>query len=113
MALSKPFNTIIMAICDVCSVTGNFKHINASSIKTAVSNGFNPWKLGLVSTRDINRALAGINKVTDQQAFLNWKNNTVMPDTTPWNVCPRCNSHLNKYLSKSSITKKWWRFWAK
>lgn len=82
-----------MAVCDICNSPGMGKLVSANSMRTAVNmNGFNPYKLGLVSN---TYSMLGI---SDDMAFDNWKQNIVDIDTTDWNVCGSCMNVLKRYI---------------
>ena len=80
-------------ISDICSTPGKGTIVGPEQIREAVfARGFNPFALGLSSSTAIARQYG-------PRAYEHWKTNIVAPDTTNWNVCPRCYGHLKQYMS--------------
>ncbi len=77
--------------CDICSKPAKGTIINSNDMKYAVKQGFNPYKLGIIP--DIYSNLG----IDTAQA---WQN-TIVNDTTDWNICSSCLPQLKKYLPKS------------
>ncbi len=97
-------------ICDICSKPGRFKEVTSDAVRQAVQEGFNPFDLGLIAI-DPTQEMLGMTK---EKLFINWKNNTVAPDTTNWNICPVCYGNMEKNLNpQSGIMGLWKKLFGK
>ncbi len=83
-------------ICDICSTPGSFTAVSSGTMRSAVRGGFNPFTLGLAKTANTALGLMGVTVSLSDQ-FADWKTR-LDRDTTDWNVCPKCKSHLDTCL---------------
>ncbi|MBN2416364.1 hypothetical protein JXO52_11005 [bacterium] len=74
-----------MAVCDICNIPGWGIPVSASVFRTAVQNGFCPFRLHLDNDM-------GIPNIRDT-----WRREA-LASHTDWNLCATCHSALQPYI---------------
>jgi hypothetical protein len=79
-----------VAVCDICGAPGIGRVISSENVRQAVfGGGFNPFALGIAP--NLTGASSGV-------VFAEWKRTVVAQDTSDWNICARCMTHLERYI---------------
>jgi hypothetical protein len=78
-----------MGMCDICCAEDTGRLVSSSQMREAVlDNGFNPFKLGLVSWES-----------GSPEEFEFWKGTIVEQDVSDWGLCEHCFAAVRPYFS--------------
>ena len=78
-------------VCDICNRPGKHALVSSNTLRKAVNNGFNPFRLPQL------RGASDMLGIPVDFQFQQWKQR-LSTDTTDWNLCSNCKASVNIFL---------------